>query len=190
MKRLLMTLFIGLALVACSNTKTDTTDQNNANQNNTTQNQNNNDTTTDQTADADVKYLEDLGYKDVNVATGTNAHQTYKLNEATAVDQNIYGQWVFTWVEPAEYVEKDVNVQQYTATKHNKNYDVFVMTDANQNVIGGYYYEAGQTMNEAKILDEKHTPRIVKDFESTWNRLFNINQTNSTDTTDTQGQNR
>lgn len=45
-------------------------------------------------------------------------------------------------------------------------------------------------MNEAKILDEKHTPRIVKDFESTWNRLFNINQTNSTDTTDTQGQNR
>ena len=27
MKRLLMTLFIGLALVACSNTKTDTTDQ-------------------------------------------------------------------------------------------------------------------------------------------------------------------
>ena len=37
-------------------------------------------------------------------------------------------------------------------------------------------------MNEAKILDEKHTPRIVKDFESTWNRLF-INQTNSTDTT-------
>ena len=64
------------------------------------------------------------------------------------------------------------------------------MTDANQNVIGGYYYEAGQTMNEAKILDEKNTPRIVKDFESTWNRLFNINQTNSTDTTDTQGQNR
>lgn len=87
MKRLLMTLFIGLALVACSNTKTDTTDQNNANQNNTTQNQNNNDTTTDQTADADVKYLEDLGYKDVKVATGTNAHQTYKLNEATAVDR-------------------------------------------------------------------------------------------------------
>ena len=135
-------------------------------------------------------FEEDLGYKDVKVATGTNAHQTYKLNEATAVDQNIYGQWVFTWVEPAEYVEKDVNVQQYTATKHNKNYDVFVMTDANQNVIGGYYYEAGQTMNEAKILDEKHTPRIVKDFESTWNRLFNINQTTSTDTTDTQGQNR
>ena len=94
----------GLALVACSNTKTDTTDQNNANQNNTTQNQNNNDTTTDQTADADVKYLEDLGYKDVKAATGTNAHQTYKLNEATAVDQNIYGQWVFTWVEPAEYL--------------------------------------------------------------------------------------
>lgn len=190
MKRLLMTLFIGLALVACSNTKTDTTDQNNANQNNTTQNQNNNGTNTDQTADADVKYLEDLGYKDVKAATGTNAHQTYKLNEATAVDQNIYGQWVFTWVEPAEYVEKDVNVQQYTAIKDNKNYDVFVMTDANQNVIGGYYYEAGQTMNEAKILDEKHEPRIVKDFESTWNRLFNINQTNSTDTTDTQGQNR
>lgn len=183
MKRLLMTLFIGLALVACSNTKTNTTDKNTTTQTPTTQNGTTQNPTTNNTqnngttADAQVKYLEDLGYKDVKAATGTNAQQTYKLNETTAVDKNIYGQWVFTWVEPSEYVEKDVNVQQYTATKNNKNYDVFVMTDANQNVIGGYYYEAGQTMNEAKILDEKHEPRIVEDFESTWNRLFNINQT-------------
>lgn len=178
MKRLLMTLFIGVALVACSNTKTSTTDQNNTNQNGTTQNSTTNDTQNNATtADAEVKYLEDLGYTDIKAATGTNAYQTYTLNEATAVDENIYGQWVFTWVEPSEYVEKDVNVQQYTATKDNKNYDVFVMTDTNHNIIGGYYYEQGQTMTEAKILDEKYEPRIVEDFESTWNRLFNINQT-------------
>lgn len=205
MKRLLMTLFIGLALVACSNpnANTNNTDQNNGIQNeagtnnntndkannginnNTNNGMNNNASNTDQTS-----YLEGLGFSDIKNVNETEHYQTYTLNETTAINEDVYGQWMYTWVEPSKYVEQDINVYQYTATKDNKNYDVFVMTDTKDNVIGGYYYEQGKSMTDAKILDENHEPRLVEDFEETWNRLFNINQKNSTDTTDTQGQNR
>lgn len=188
MKRLLMTLFIGLALVACSNTKTTTPNNNSTNQNNTTQTETNknNGTTNGTTAATQVKYIEDLGFKDVKNVNDTNYHQTYKLNETTAVDENIYGQWIYTWAEPSEYVGKDIDVYRYTATKDNKNYDVYVMADRNNNTLGGYYYEQGQTMADAKILDTKYEPRIVEDFKSTWNKLFNINHTNTNTTTGTQ----
>ncbi len=189
MKRLFMTLFIGLALVACSNTKTTTPNNSSTNQNNTTQtetNKNNGTTNNGTTADTQVKYIEDLGFQNVKNVNDTKYYQTYKLNETTAVDQNIYGQWVYTWVEPSEYVGQDIDVYQYTATKDNKNYDVYVMRDRNNNTLGGYYYEQGKTMADAKILDTKHEPRIVEDFKSTWNKLFNINNTNTNNTTGTQ----
>jgi hypothetical protein len=69
-----------------------------------------------------------------------------------------------------------------TLFKTNKNYDVYLMTDRNDNIIGGYYYEPGQTMKDAKILDQSHKPRVANDFKTTWDKLFNINQSNGTDT--------
>ncbi len=204
MKRLLMTLFIGLALVACSNpnANTNNTDQNNGtkneagmnnNKNETANNNNNNGTTNNASNTNQTSYLEGFGFSNIKNVNEKENYKTYTLNETTAINEDVYGQWMYTWVEPSEYVEQDINVYQYTATKDNKNYDVFVMTDTKNNVIGGYYYEQGKSMKDAKILDEKHQPRIVEEFRATWDKLFNINQsngTNSSNTTDTQGQNR
>lgn len=162
MKRLLMLLLTGLALTACGKDKVDEVKE---------------PTTAEETVkDTKVKYLEDLGYTNIANTNGEKTYQTYTLNEATAIDENIYGQWVFTWVEPADYVEKDIDVYQYTATKDNKDYDVFVMMDTDDNVIGGYYYENGKTIEDAKILHKTHEPRLVEDFKETWNRLFHIDE--------------
>ena len=194
MKRLFMTLFIGLALVACSDTNTgntgttnqDNTTQNETNNNSSTNNGTNNNastnTGTNNTTDARLTYLEGLGYSDISNVNDTKYYQTYTLNNTTAMDDNIYGQWIYTWVDPNDYVDQDIDVYQYTATKDNKKYDVYLMTDRDDNIIGGYYYEPGQTMKDAKILDQKHQPRMANDFKTTWDKLFNINQSNGTDT--------
>lgn len=175
MKRLLMTLFIGLALAACSNpnTNTNNTDQNMGTQNETGMNNNSNNNTP---VDNQTSYLEDLGFSNIKNVNEKEYYQTYTLNETTAINEDVYGQWVYTWVEPSEYLEQDINVYQYTATKDNTNYDVFVMTDTKDNIIGGYYYEQGKSMTDAKILDETHKPRIMDEFRTTWDKLFNINK--------------
>ena len=69
-----------------------------------------------------------------------------------------------------------LNALKVAAVTANTNYDVFVMTDTKNNVIGGYYYEQGKSMTDAKILDETHEPRMMEDFKSTWDKLFNINK--------------
>lgn len=190
MKRLFITLFIGLALVACSSTNTDTTNQNNTPQNETnnnapTNNGTNNNASTNNATNARLSYLEGLGYSDISNVNDNKYYQTYQLNNTTAMDENIYGQWIFTWADPDKYVNQDIDVYQYTANKDNKNYDVYLMTDRNDNIIGGYYYEPGQTMKDAKILDQTHKPRIANDFKTTWDKLFNLNQSDGTNTNNT-----
>ena len=100
-------------------------------------------------------------------------YQTYTLDEATAAQGDVYNQWLYTWVEPSEYVGKTVDVYQYTGTKDNKDYDIYLLMSGDKE-IGGYYYEKGKDMSSATILDNSVTARIASDFQATWDKLFNI----------------
>ena len=82
MKRLFITLFIGLALVACSSTNTDTTNQNTTPQNETnnnapTNNGTNNNASTNNGTNARLSYLEGLGYSNISNVNDTKYYQTY-----------------------------------------------------------------------------------------------------------------
>lgn len=165
MKRLMVMFMIGLCLVACSNNKSTTTTENNTTQNSTT-------TTTE---DKQVKYVSDLGFKNVTNTNGTKYYQTYTLDETTAAKGDVYNQWLYTWVEPGEYVGKTVDVYQYTGTKDSKDYDIYVLMSGDKE-IGGYYYEKGKDISSATILHNSATARLASDFQSTWDKLFNINQ--------------
>ena len=154
MKRLIIMLMIGLCLTACStNTETSTTTENNTTQNSTT------DTTTE---DKEVKYVTDLGFTDVTNVNGTQYYQTYTLDNATATQSDVYNQWLYTWVEPSEYVGKTIDVYQYTGMKDNKDYDIYVLMSGDKQ-IGGYYYEKGKDISSASILDNSTTARIASD---------------------------
>ncbi len=188
MKRLLVTLMIGLSLVACSSPKT--TDNNSStenNKNNTTQNGENTTTNNANSEDTDLAYVTGLGFTGVSNVNGTKYYQRYTLDETTAAQNDIYSQWMYTWVEPGDYVGKSIDVYEYTGKKDNKDYNIYVLTE-NGKQIGGYYYEKGKDISSAEILDTNYQPRVVEEFRTTWDKLFNIknsdnnNTTNSTET--------
>lgn len=171
MKRIMIMLMIGLCLTACSsNQQTTTTPENNTTENSTTN--------INQTEDAQVKYVSDFGFKDVTNVNGTQYYQTYTLNPATATQSDVYNQWLYTWVEPSDYVGKTIDVYQYTGMKDNKDYDIYVLMSGDKQ-IGGYYYEKGKDISSASILDNSTTARIASDFQSTWDQLFNIDNNNN-----------
>ena len=182
MKRLMITLMLGLCLVACSSPKE--TENNSATGNtntNTTQNGNNTTTNKENSTDTHLSYITDLGFTDVTNANGTKYYQRYTLDETTAAQNDIYNQWMYTWVEPEQYVGKSVDVYEYTGKKDNKDYNIYVLAE-NGKQIGGYYYEKGKDISNAEILHTSHKPHVVEDFRSTWDKLFNIHNTNTNTT--------
>lgn len=184
MKRLLVTLIIGLSLVACSHKPANNNPSTNNNTNTTTQTENKTTTTTTE-KDGDLAYVTGLGFTDVSNTNGTKYYQRYTLDETTAAQNDIYSQWMYTWVEPGDYVGKSIDVYEYTGKKDNKDYNIYVLTE-NGKQIGGYYYEKGKDISSAEILDTNYQPRVVEEFRTTWDKLFNIKNSNNNTTNSTE----
>lgn len=182
MKRLMLTLMLGLCLVACSSPEDTNNNSTTGNtNNNTTQNGNNATTNTESSTDTHLSYITNLGFTDVTNPNGTKYYQRYTLDETTATQNDIYNQWMYTWVEPSDYVGKSIDVYEYTGKKNNKDYNIYVLAE-NGKQIGGYYYETGKDISSAEILDTNYQPRVVEEFKSTWDKLFNVNNTNNNTT--------
>lgn len=184
MKYLIVTLFVALALVGCSsnnndgnvddNTNSNAVNDNNNNGNNGNDNMNNDDN--DDVTDTHYNYVTGLGFRDVvNPHNGTY-NTRYTLNNEYAANDEIFHQWRHTWVEPEDYMDKDIHVYRYTGTLDGEERVIHVMSH-NGEVIGGFHHGTDETVEDATMLERNgYTSRLADDFRSTWDDLFGINR--------------
>ncbi len=177
MKRLLMVLLAGFALTACSTTETTTPDDLTPG---TTEMDKSDQT--NEMQDASTSYVEEMGFTEIKNVNGTNPYDTYMLTEAEAVSPMVYNQWMYSWVDPVQYVDQEVMVYQYSGMKEDNTYDIYTLVSGNE-VVGGYYFEEGTDtadMKNAMMLHADKQPSTEEDFMTNWNNLFNIKDENNT----------
>ena len=174
MKHLLMILLTGFALTACS---TPTPEETMDPQTEMTPEEKS------EVKDASMTYVEEMGFTEIKNVNGTNPYDTYMLSEAEAADPMVYNQWMYTWVEPVNYVDKEIMVYEYTGMKDDKNYNIYTLVSSDE-VVGGYYFEEGTDvadMKNAMILHTENKASTEEDFMTNWNKTFNINNESGTD---------
>lgn len=188
MKRLIFTLFIGSALVGCYRNTDREDGRDNMTPNHVAENGNNNgangdsngvnnDRDRDGLVDRHHGYVTGLGFSNVTNPNGNTYHQSYRLSNDYAKDnEEVFHQWRHTWVEPSEYIDKDIHVYRYTGMLDGEERVIHVLSH-NDEIIGGYHHGTNETYENARILgDGTHNSRVANDFRQTWDDMFGVNR--------------
>ena len=131
---------------------------------------------TQMNTDQSINYIEDMGFTNISNVNGTNPYTTYTLSPSSATDPMIYNQWMYAWANPADFVNSEINVYEYLATKDNKDYQVYTLVSSND-LLGGYYFEEGTDttdISNATILNTNTPMLSLEEFKEAWNNLFDI----------------
>ena len=167
MKRLMFTLLVGTSLVGChrSTDKVDVID---------TPKQVVENGHVGDVIDTHYDYVTGLGFTNVINPNGTTYNTHYVLNKDYAAKDEIFNQWRHTWVEPADYVDKNIDVYRYTGTLDGEERVVYVLSNEGH-VIGGFHHGVNETIENARILEEgSYVSRLGNDFRTFWDDLFGI----------------
>ena len=129
----------------------------------------------DDQVDYHYDFVSDLGFDNVVNLNGSTYHQRYQLNQTSAADTNIFHGWRHAWVNPGDYMNKDIDVYRYTGDYNGTARTIHIMSH-NGNVLGGYHFGEGETAEHARMINHNgYFSRLADDFRETWNDLFNIN---------------
>jgi len=167
MKRIVFTLLVGTSLVGCHRAadKVEVIE---------TPNQVVENHTKDMTIDTHYDYITGLGFTNVINPNGTTYNTRYNLNHEYALKDEVFNQWRHTWVNPSEYVDKDIDVYRYTGKLNGEDRVIYVLSNEGH-VIGGFHHGVNETIENAHILEEgTYTSRLANDFRTTWDDLFGI----------------
>ena len=136
---------------------------------------NNGNTTTDNRnnrTDRHYDFVASLGFKNVVNPNGDTYHERYRLNRESAANNDIFHGWRHTWVDPNEYVNKDIDVYRYTGDFNGETRTIHIMS-YNGEVLGGYHFGSGETAENARIINYNgYSSRLSNDFRGTWDGLF------------------
>ena len=158
--------------------------RNNTNKNQTSRNRTNKsnshrydvDRNGDRIVDTHHEYVTSLGFTNVVNSNGHTYHNRYRLNREYAARPEIFEGWRHTWVEPHEFMDKDIDIYRYTGEYNGEIRTVYIMSH-NGRVLGGYHHGEGEDIRNARILQEgTYTSRLGEDFRNTWDDLFSIRQ--------------
>ena len=126
------------------------------------------------TEDRHYDFVAGLGFENVVNPNGTTYHERYKLNDTCIANDEIFHSWRHTWVEPSDYVNKDIDVYRYTGNYNGEPRTIHIKS-YNGRVLGGYHFGEGETAKDARIVNhDNNSSRIPTDFKEAWDSLFNI----------------
>ena len=124
--------------------------------------------------DKHYEFVRRLGFENIVNPNGYSFHERYRLNKANAANDDIYHGWRHTWVDPDKYVDKDIDVYLYRGDYNGEPRTIHILS-YNGEVLGGYHYGAGETAENASMINYKgYTSRLSDDFRGTWDGLFGI----------------
>ena len=122
--------------------------------------------------DTHLDFVSNYGFRDVANANGTTSYQRYRLDANNATNNDIFHSWRHAWVEPRDYVGKDIELYRYTGNYNGENRTIHILSH-NGNPIGGYHYGRGENAENGIMLDrDGFSSRGVNDFRGTWNGMF------------------
>ena len=122
--------------------------------------------------DQHYDFVTRLGFKNVVNPNGHTYQERYRLNKANAANNDIFHGWRHSWVDPDKYVDKDIDVYRYTGDFNGESRTIHIMS-YNGEVLGGYHYGSGETVEDARIINYNgYSSRISNDFRGTWDGLF------------------
>lgn len=126
------------------------------------------------TTDTHLNFVSDYGFKDVVNERGTTAYHSYRLDSNNAMDDNIFHSWRHAWVEPLDYMGKDIDLYQYNGNFDGEHRTIHILSYKG-NPIGGYHFGRGETSEQGVMLKrDGFTSRAANDFRGTWNNMFDI----------------
>jgi len=124
--------------------------------------------------DRHYDFVTGLGFDNVVNPNGYTFHERYRLDKTNAANHDIFHGWRHTWVEPNNYINKDIDVYRYTADYNGEPRTVHIKS-YNGKVLGGYHFGEGETAEHARIINHNgYTSRLHNDFRGTWDNLFDI----------------
>ena len=136
----------------------------------------NNDTAYNQDNRTDIHYdfVRGLGFENVVNPNGYSRHERYRLDETNAANNDIFHGWRHTWVEPNNYLNKDIDIYRYTGDYNGEPRTIHIKS-YNGEVLGGYHFGSGETAENAKMINfNGYSSRPSNDFRGAWNGLFDI----------------
>lgn len=126
------------------------------------------------TADTHYDFVTGLGFEDVVNPNGYGYHQRYRLDNTTALDNDVFYGWRHAWADPGEYRDKDIDIYRYTANYNGEPRIVHIKSH-NGSVLGGYHFREGETVENATMINHNgYLSRLGDDFRNTWDDLFGI----------------
>jgi len=123
--------------------------------------------------DTHLNFVSNYGFQNVTNANGTSAYRKYRLDSNNAGNDDVFHSWRHTWVEPRDYVGKDIDLYRYTGTYNGENRTIHILSH-NGKPIGGYHYGRGETSENGVMFDrDGFSSRGANDFRGDWDGMFN-----------------
>lgn len=124
--------------------------------------------------DPHYDFVNDLGFENITNTTGDSYYRTYRLDTKNAADNDVFHGWRHTWVDPEDYMDKDIDVYRYTGDYNGQNRTVHILSHRGT-PIGGYHFGEGESAEHASMIDrDGFASRVADDFRDTWDDIFDI----------------
>jgi len=124
--------------------------------------------------DTHLNFVSNHGFQNVANANGTSHYRRYRLDSNNATNNDIFHSWRHAWVEPGDYMGKDIDLYRYNGNMNGQQRTIHILSH-NGNPIGGYHYGRGETAEQGIMLNrDGFTSRGVNDFRGAWNGMFDI----------------
>jgi len=122
--------------------------------------------------DRHYDFVSRLGFKNVVNPNGYTYHERYRLNGTNATNPDIFHGWRHTWVEPNNYIDKEIDVYRYTGDYNGESRTIHIKS-YNGEVLGGYHFGSGEAVEHARMINyDGHSSRLSNDFRNVWDDLF------------------
>ena len=126
------------------------------------------------TTDTHLSFVSDYGFNNVSNVNGTSSYNRYRLDATNATNDDIFHSWRHAWVDPNDYMGKDIDVYRYQGDFDGGRRTIHILSH-NGNPIGGYHYGHGETSEHGVMLKrDGFTSRGINDFRGIWNGMFDI----------------
>lgn len=124
--------------------------------------------------DAHLNFVSDHGFENVVNAKGTTAYRSYRLDSKVATDNDIFHSWRHAWVDPLDYMDKDIDLYRYNGNIDGEQRTIHILSH-NGKPIGGYHFGRGETAEQGVMLRrDGFASRAINDFRGAWDKMFDI----------------
>ena len=128
----------------------------------------------DSLTDTHFDFVSGYGFENVVNDNGTGYYRRYRLDSNNAMDDDTFHSWRHTWVEPSEYIDREIDVYRYTGEIDGEQRTIHILS-YNGKPIGGYHFGPGESAEQAVMIEhEGFFSRLADDFRVAWDDMFDI----------------